>query len=593
MTVSYSRLCLLSLFLLCQCATKHQPIRFPATFQKFPDELFSPSTVKECRVLETKPELSQLEKKRLMDLYVLEAKTLKYGSERFQEILQKTEQLRPEVEALMAESDNLKTEVFLERKEVGEEEKDSFQNVQLKKAYSQIYQLWNQDQNEQALQKVKELVSSSDTSKISSRPDWRKILNLKFRIAHDIGELEAIASSYKQLKDLDDCSNEASTAALLFSLSLFAKNESKQAIQVLSEQCESDESLSSKTRKAYWLYRFHKSVNPDIAETKYQELKQLPLPGYYLYLAASERGENFSVPETDLAASKKYLDESFDVPLGASDYLLKAEDRLKAGLKKDAHLYLSKAVNVLRNRPDKNVFPLLYIAHLYRAAGNHLESMKTFSMLVGYKNGVSSDWASVLHSEFLEMFPRPFAEKVSWLSREWSIDEDFIYSIMRQESAFNPGAVSATDARGLMQLMPFLARSLSRSWKYQPYASDKFLFQAEENLKLSTYHLHQLQKATPHYALMAASYNAGLRRTSRWWKKFGHYPLDIFVEFIPVTETKNYVKLVLRNYLYYKALRSGGTLPPNLIPTKLPELDLAREISSKKNKPKRKIPGQN
>ncbi len=589
MSVRSSLFLSLGVFLLCQCATKHQPIRFPATFQKYPEEIFSSGTVKECRLLEDKSELTPLEKKRLMDLYTIEAKSLKLGSDRFQEVLQKTDQLRPEVEELITESETLKTEVFLERKEIAEEEKNVFQSPKLKKAYSQVYQLWNQDENEKALEKAKEVLAQAELSQISSRPEWLKLLNLQFRIAHDIGEIEAIQLAYQQLKEFEPCSSEAANAALLMSLSLYVKKETPRAIQVLTAQCDPDESLSNQTRKNYWLYRFHKADDRLMAQEKLEALKKLPLPGYYLYLALSDRGENFEVPVVDSNASKKYLEDPFDIPKSASQYLLKAEERLKAGLKKDSHAYLGKVVSELKGNPEKNLLPLLYVAHLYRAAGNHLESMKTFSMMVGGKKGLGQEWTPVLHSEFLEMFPRPFSEKVSWLAKEWNIDEDFIYSIMRQESAFNPGAVSATDARGLMQLMPSLARSLSQSWKYQPYASDKFLFQAEENLKLSTYHLHQLQKLAPHYALMAAAYNAGLKRTSRWWKKFGHYPLDVFVEFIPVNETRNYVKLVLRNFLYYKALKSGGVLPPKLIAVDLPSLDLIREISSiKKNKPKKK-----
>jgi soluble lytic murein transglycosylase len=342
--------------------------------------------------------------------------------------------------------------------------------------------------------------------------------------------------------------------------------------------------LSNKARKTYWTYRFQKSIDPKLAEATFQELSSLALPGYYLYLAKSDKGENFQIPATDEKASSSYLEETFEVPSSANKYLNQAEDRLKAGLNKDAALYLNKAVNIVKDNPEKNLLSLLYIAHLYRAAGNHLESMKTFSLLIGGNKNLKPEWTPVLHSEFLEMFPRPFNDKVSWLAREWNIDQDFIYAIMRQESAFNPGAVSATDARGLMQLMPSLARSLSQSWKYQPYSTDKVLFQADENLKLSTYHLYQLQKLAPHYALMAASYNAGLKRTSRWWQKFGNEPLDVFVEFIPVNETRNYVKLVLRNFLYYKALRTGGTLPPNVFAMNLPPYSMPRAVSSIKKR---------
>ncbi|NBY20227.1 hypothetical protein EBQ74_08300 [bacterium] len=154
-----------SVLLLCQCATKHQPVRFPATFQKFPEEIFSSSTVKECKLLEVKPELTILEKKRLMDLYTLEAKHVKVGSPRFQELLSKTEQLRFEVEPIVSENEDIKTELFLENKELGEEEKIGIQNPALKKAYSQVYQLWNKDENQQALNKAKELIAEEELIK--------------------------------------------------------------------------------------------------------------------------------------------------------------------------------------------------------------------------------------------------------------------------------------------------------------------------------------------------------------------------------------------------------------------------------------------
>jgi len=574
----------LSVLLLCQCATKHQPIRFPATFQKFPEEVFSPGTVKECRLLEVKPSLSLLEKKRLMDLYTLEAKHVKAGTARFQELLEKSEQLRFEVEPIMTENENLKTELFLEKKDVNEEDKNVFETPGLKKAYSQVYQLWNKDENEQALTKAKELISNSEFKKSSTRLEWLKVLNLQFRIAHDIGGLAPITEAYQKLKEYESCAQETANAALLLSLTHFSKQEPQKALDIFLAQCDEDQSISNLTRRRYWQYRFRNAIDPRLAEGDFKELGSLPLPGFYLYLAKSQRGENFSIPEVDSQASRKYLDEGFEVAGSVSQYLLKAEERLKAGLKRDANLYLIKAVNSVKNNPQKNLFSMLYIAHLFRAAGNHLESMKTFSTIVGANKSPAPELTPVIHSEFLEMFPRPFSDKVSWLAKEWNIDEDFIYSIMRQESAFNPGAVSSTDARGLMQLMPSLARSLSHSWKYQPYSTDRVLFQAEENLKLSTYHLNQLQKLTPHLALIAAAYNAGFKRTTRWWQKFGNQPLDVFVEFIPVNETRNYVKLVLRNYLYYKAMRSGGSLPPNLLAMKLPEFSLPRTVSSFKKR---------
>ena len=155
---------------------------------------------------------------------------------------------------------------------------------------------------------------------------------------------------------------------------------------------------------------------------------------------------------------------------------------------------------------------------------------------------------------------------MEWLAHEWNIDPDFTYAIMRQESAFNPGALSMAHARGLMQLMPALAKTVSRAWGYQAFYNDKMLFIARENLKLASFHLYKLGTVAPNLVLTAAAYNAGLSRTYSWWRKYGSLPLDAFVEYIPIRETRNYVKLVLRNFIYYKALENRGSWTPISFP---------------------------
>jgi len=143
------------------------------------------------------------------------------------------------------------------------------------------------------------------------------------------------------------------------------------------------------------------------------------------------------------------------------------------------------------------------------------------------------------------------------------MDPDFVYAIMRQESAFNPGAVSSADARGIMQMMPFLAKAIASQWDYGPYYNDKMLFYAYESLKLSIFHLQQLKTMAPHLALVAAGYNAGIVRVMSWWRRVYPLPTDVFIEMIPILETRNYVKLVLRNFFQYKTLKSGGKIDLN------------------------------
>jgi soluble lytic murein transglycosylase len=318
-------------------------------------------------------------------------------------------------------------------------------------------------------------------------------------------------------------------------------------------------------RRSYWLARLQEGVGKSANEA-YHQIIDAGVPGYYDFLAHARLAEPMSY--TSLRGHS-YRTETLSMPAAVSDLLQQAEKCLDVHLRSDATVFLQSAAVRLKKAPRKESIPsLLYTAYLFQAAGQQLEAFKLYS--------VASELAQAYpHStifDFLtEMFPAPHAEFVSAVAKEWKVDADFLYAIMRQESAFNPGAVSSASARGLMQLMPFLGSQISRLWRYDAYYTNRSLFFAKENLAFAAYHLQQVQAILPHPALIAAAYNAGTKRVAQWWKRAPGLPLDIFIELIPVVETRNYVKLVLRNFLFYKLIRSGGALHPSTVPFRLPE----------------------
>ena len=151
-------------------------------------------------------------------------------------------------------------------------------------------------------------------------------------------------------------------------------------------------------------------------------------------------------------------------------------------------------------------------------------------------------------------FPLPYRQALERYSHEHSLDPFMVAALIRQESEFNPRAVSHSNAHGLTQVMPSTGRALSRTLHIRRFRPD-MLFRPEINLQIGTYYLRsQLDQLKGHWEETLASYNAGKSRVNRWltWGEFRE-PAE-FVESIPFSETRNYVQSVLRNAEMYRRL---------------------------------------
>jgi soluble lytic murein transglycosylase-like protein len=558
------------LALLCQCAAKHQPIEFAPSFALKPRGVLTSETLLERRQLESRADLSSLEKKRLLELYELELRTLKTGSPLHERLREEISYLQTELAPLQEESQK----AWQDYRELARESREEaatrapLKHRGLKRVFDETYQLWNQDQNASALERVDEILRDPVFKDEVKESDWYLVHNLRFRVAIDMGLLPVAEESYSRLHDIDECAERTATAGFLLALHRFAGGNAEGALQILDQQCDKDKSVSNRLKRMYWRARFQEPSSPR-PEDVYRDLLGTRVPGYYFYVACSRLGRKVDFASR-MFQTRSFLKREIEMPRRVHGLLLLAEERLKSGLKRDAEAYLLQAAVRMRNDPDPEDLPaLLYIAHLLQAAEGHVEAMRLYSIVTDALQEPRE--AAPVEFDFVDdMFPRPFAANVDAASRQWGVDPDLIYALMRQESAFNPEAASVADARGLMQLMPFLAKSLADQWGYGVYYSDKYLFHGDENVKLATVHLHQLQTLVPHIALIAASYNAGFHRVSGWWKRWGSLPVDVFIELIPITETRNYVKLVIRNFLYYKAARNRGSVQAGAVSMELP-----------------------
>ena len=172
--------------------------------------------------------------------------------------------------------------------------------------------------------------------------------------------------------------------------------------------------------------------------------------------------------------------------------------------------------------------------------------------------------------DMAQRFPMPFRQDVVARSREIGLDPAYVYGLIRQESRFIVDARSGVGASGLMQIMPATARWTAK--KIGMNYSSALLHDKDTNLRLGTAYLKfVLDDFAGSQPLAAAAYNAGPGR-SRRWRDGPTVESAVWVENVPFTETRDYVKKVLSNAAYYEALlgaqnaslkqRLGATVGP-------------------------------
>lgn len=152
------------------------------------------------------------------------------------------------------------------------------------------------------------------------------------------------------------------------------------------------------------------------------------------------------------------------------------------------------------------------------------------------------------------LYPLPHPETIQSEATRNLLDPLLVASIIRQESAFDPDATSRAGARGLMQVMPTVGVAEARTIPIEDF-DPVLLYQPEVNLQLGTRHLAATMRRYSALEHALAAYNAGASRVSRWLETPGlTEDSALFVERIPIRETRDYVRRVMVNLSRYHSL---------------------------------------
>ena len=225
----------------------------------------------------------------------------------------------------------------------------------------------------------------------------------------------------------------------------------------------------------------------------------------------------------------------------------------RAGLVSDAAWYLRRLLS--RHSGDRGLALLTA-----RASADAGDQASVTRILVNHFGVFLQRPADRLPKDFWQLvYPRPFWDDVKRAATAAGVDPFLMLSVMRRESRFDPDALSPVGAVGLFQIMPYTAEALADSAGVRELLADSLDAHALANpavnsaiaARLTGNLLDMFDGAT---APTVASYNAGEERVAEWWNAARQLNEDFFVDTIPYSETRRFVREVLANRAAYERI---------------------------------------
>lgn len=277
------------------------------------------------------------------------------------------------------------------------------------------------------------------------------------------------------------------------------------------------------------------------------------LIGLYPYSYFSYRAREISgfpvtpiEPGTD---AKPFPDVTISASPETEARLSMIDELVAAGLRREAARELK---DFMAARPGDAA--LAYrLADYYAQAG---EPFKALTLLQTHFRDVIRHGAAGVPQRFWEIFyPRPYWDAFVREGARQAIEPHRLTAITRQESGFEPTVVSSAGAVGLMQIMPAEAERIAAAGGIGGPVTREALFDPETNIAVGAAELAQKVRAMNGNLVHAiASYNAGDEAVARWIAQTTTNDIDQFIESIPFSETRLYVKNVTRNYFEYSRI---------------------------------------
>jgi soluble lytic murein transglycosylase len=386
-------------------------------------------------------------------------------------------------------------------------------------------------------------------TKFEGQPESTKMLLLAGKSAMASGEFNDAAANFERLLKQSSGTPEAVDSTFRLGLLQFRAKKYPQAAAFFERLLALSGSKDYEYRALYWQWRAQQKIDAAKSAPFAQPLiEKYPLSYYGLRAKAELNGNQLEISSNPVVVKTEFR-------------LLEPErlawERLTMLLKAG---WFKEAEKELESLPEaQSTEERLIRAKLWA-------STLRYDLAVMNVNKAMDENPELQQTSILKIvFPQEFGPWIARESKALNLGEDWIRSLIRQESSFRPDARSSSNAMGVMQLLPSTAQELVKDFKIKDFSVPDSLYDPDLNIKLGSNYLSRMIKSfNGNIPLALAAYNAGPTRLRRWLAarrdagveaaNSSAPEVELWIDELPWDETSFYVKAILRNWLIYRLL---------------------------------------
>lgn len=413
------------------------------------------------------------------------------------------------------------------------------------------------------------------TDYVSQHPDQADSASFLFeagRILERGRYLSDAAKTWGRLIDEYPLYENSKTALFLAAISSYRIGDYESSMAYLNRLLLVSGIPEDQAKANFWIAKIYQQKKDGYNMKKYlDKAAEQSKTGYYSLRAAElAEGKDYLTSTStydfgiDLHAERQIADQWMMITFGLDstqlestsaynsdpDYL-KAEELFSLGQYQQAVISFDNVRDKLTNDPaasynlleemlDKNIYSVsAYTSRQILSAAGLYEDDRTLEVPNYFNHVRFGPW---------------YLKYVETASREYDISPFILYSLMKQESMFNPWVTSSAGARGLMQIMPATGAEISKTLHWPPNYQEEDLNRVPVAINFSASLLKQMKTFfNQSHAAMLAAYNGGAGNTQKWATASDGDP-DLLYEVIRFAETRNYLHNIYQNAKIYEWL---------------------------------------
>ena len=362
---------------------------------------------------------------------------------------------------------------------------------------------------------------------------------------HEDDDLAAAEASYRSVAESAPLAPQRSAARWRLAWLAWRRGDHAAAAAALERFLADESDPAERQRGRYWLARTLARLGRAEGRERLAELASEEPLSYYGWRAAAQLGDG-APPARDVASAPPAPAAGGTPELPAA-LVRRFQILLEAGLDERAAREIRPLAGQAANRATR-----LALAQLLLEAGQFHRAQRL--VLDAYADELARVPAPGDEALWWLAWPTAFDRAVERAAGASGVEPALVWAIMREESGYQPDALSVVGARGLTQIMPDTGRRLAADLGAAGFDPVE-LFVPERNVELGAFYLSQLlQRFDGRASAAIASYNAGPEAVARWLAAAAAAEDDEWVEGIPYDQTRSYVKRVLRSLHVYRTL---------------------------------------